>query len=109
MDIVTQWSWPAVILSIPFLFSAMSKRKGRAKSVFAWAIMWCQAGLVALNIWAFYKQWHALRAFHNPDFQEIFPDSFVRLLIALTAFLVVFPVVWYYREQRKERLATGTV
>jgi hypothetical protein len=96
------------MLGIPLLFSAMNNRKGRAKGVYVWAIMWCQAGLVALNIWAFYKQWSALMAFHNPEYQEAFPDNFVWLLIALTAFLVVCPVVWYYRDQRKERIAAGT-
>lgn len=108
MDILTQWSWPAVMLGIPLLFSAMCDRKGRAKIVSVWAIMWCQAGLVALNILAFYKKWRPLMAFHNPDYQENFPDNFVWLLIALTAFLVLFPVVWYFRDQRKERIAAGT-
>lgn len=107
MELLAQWSWPVVLVSIPLLFNVMSHRKGRDKSVSIWVIMWCQAALVAFSTWRLSQSWRVALAPQDPDYHADFPDGFIRLLTALAVFLIVLPVAWYYRDRRRERTAAG--
>lgn len=103
------WPWIGVMLGFPLIFDALNNRSGRAKNALLWAVMWCQAGLVAFSTWRLYQNWRVVLVLtsHDPLSQKYradFPYAFLWLMTVLTVFLIVCPMAWYYLDRRKDRL-----
>ena len=103
------WSiWLA--LSPALYFAATSHLKGRAKARALWAYFWLVAGFVAYSTWHFYVTWQTLamriRAAGGAPrpWADVQNTWALRAGVIETIVLLLLPVVWYYRDLRKERI-----
>ena len=74
--------------------------------------MWSIDVALALSTWQLYHAWrdYAALTANNPNYHDNQPQMPDGLIVAPFLFIVilVLPVVWYYRDRRKERITAGT-
>lgn len=109
MEIFAEWSW--IIIPLMMLVATYTG-KGRAKSIVVWVCMWSIDVALAISIWRLYQAWRDYSALtaNNPYYhnnQPRMPDGLIWSPLIFIVILVL-PVVWFYRDRRKEGIATGT-
>ncbi len=84
--------------------------KSIAKSIVVWVCCWSLSVPVAFSTWQLYQAWRTYSALtvNNPYYHNNQPAMPYGLLWSPLVFIVllVLPVVWHYRDKRKEHFAS---